>query len=73
MKPESRMLASTDPADDTCEAIFTVGNYDPVVMRMKNADYFKVHALLSAAWHQGTADGKRHLADTINRNIKEWL
>lgn len=73
MKPDSRMIASTDPDDDTCEATFTVGNYDPVVMRMKNADYFKVHALLSAAWRQGIDDGKSHLAHIINRDIREWL
>lgn len=74
MRPTSKMISSTDPNNDMCEATFDVNGITPEIkLTLKNKDYFTVANMIQQAYNLGKTDGKIELSYDIKQNIRSYL
>ena len=71
--PKFRMLSSTDPANETCQAWFTVAGKEHPMFFLKNLQAHKVSDLIQAAYKSGMEDGKHSLALDLYRDLEVRL
>jgi hypothetical protein len=71
--PKFRMVSSTDPANETCQAWFTVAGKEHAMFFAKNLQAHQVSDLIQAAYNSGIEDGARNVARRVCRELEGHL
>lgn len=71
--PKFRMLSSTDPADTSCTAWFTVNGKEHQMTFADNAQAFVLADVIQDAYNSGIRDGARNVARRVCRDLEEHL
>lgn len=64
-RPQMSMISSTDPADESCDATFTVGG-NTWTFRLTNRQALAISGMVNAAYSEGRASGRRGMAREID-------
>ncbi len=71
--PKFRMLSSTDPADTSCTAWFTVNGEEHELRFADNSHAFMTADIIQDAYNTGIQDGARNVARRLYRELEGHL
>ena len=71
--PKFRMLSSTDPADTSCTAWFTVNGKEHQMIFADSAPAFMLADVIQDAYNSGIQDGARNVARRLYRELEGHL
>jgi hypothetical protein len=71
--PKFRMLSSTDPADASCTAWFTVNGKEHQMRFAENTQAFMLADVIQDAYNCGIKDGARNVASRLYRELEGHL
>lgn len=68
-RPTMEMMSSTDPADESCDATFTVGD-KTWTLRVANRQAFTISGMITAAYNEGRVNGRTIMATEMKNFIR---